>query len=180
MQPVSCEGVVTEWHYQAVASHSFQVIVWRSLQNEDKLLVVGVTDIVGGPVGEKVTYIVPVNERFEVKHGDLIGWSHNEPILPWSSPVNCHVTDRIAWIKGNDTVKRDQVFPGSNFNGTECRQYSIQATVSSGEGKLYFEVYFKPYFSNHTRMSYNVYHSPYPPEKNHPQPLKCVYKWNRN
>ena len=129
-----CNGQVTEWRYQAKASHGFRAIVWRPVdKSATKFRIVGINNIPAGAVNTPVTYSVPAHQRIRVQIGDLIGWSFGAGVLTYNGGGG----DRVRWLGGNlhGSLKANQE---RDINtGVQDREYSIAATVGeAGESLL--------------------------------------------
>ena len=132
-QKFLCNGQVTEWRYQAKASHGFLAIVWRPVDGSaTKFRVVGINNIPAGPVNTLVTYPVPKNQRITVEAGDVIGWSFGAAVLTYNEGGGY----RVRWL-GRNLHGSLQVYQESDINAcVEKREYSIAATV--GEVSISF------------------------------------------
>ena len=125
-QKFPCDGLVTEWRYQAKRSSAFQAMVWRQIVGSDtQFQIVGINDIPAGAVNTTVTYTLPENESIIVRAGDVIGWSFGEAVLPFNGGGDY----RVRWLKKTDQLGNLAVNQVHNITkGVKEREYSIAAT----------------------------------------------------
>ncbi|XP_072045154.1 uncharacterized protein [Amphiura filiformis] len=131
-KPFSCHGKVTSWRYVGRSSSPFRAMVWRPVPGFDTYFtVVGVNDIPEGDVDVPVTYEVPYWLQITVLPGDVIGWSFEDSVLPYTPGGD----DLVRWSFGyfSDTPEANQIHQ-FDHNAAEHREYSIEATVSVDTG----------------------------------------------
>ena len=130
---IRCDGLITQWRYRAKTSNPFRAIVWRSVPGSStQFKIVGITDIPAGPINREVTFNVPEDQRFQVKAGDVIGWSFGDGVLAYNGGGGFSV----RWLHGflHSTLTDNQIH---DFNGgNQDREYSILAATNPVNGKL--------------------------------------------
>ena len=120
-----CDGMITEWEYDAKVTESFSAIVFRH-ETSQNFSIVGINVI--PPAFGHIVYRVPESERVFVTNGDFIGWyTHDGTVLGFSSTASSVVYYDNSWDKSiapGDLVET-QTFDSQN------RMYSIKAMVES-------------------------------------------------
>ena len=143
-QVIECDGLLSEWRYQAKVSAPFRAIVWRKADDapaNTNFRIVGINDIPAGAVNTEVTYQVPAEKRIAVEAGDMIGWSFGQGVLTY----NHNGGILVRWVGGHlhSTLEPDQL---QNINGAlGNREYSIKARVEAKEidepkGLCYYQI----------------------------------------
>ena len=130
---IRCDGFITEWRYQAKKSHPFRAIVWRSDPNSTtNFKIVGINNIPAGPINREVIFNVPEDQQFQVKAGDVIGWSFGNGVLAYSRGGNFSV----RWLHNvpGSTLADDQIHDFEIVRHNGEREYSIVATI---DGEIY-------------------------------------------
>ena len=119
---VTCDGVVTEWRYQAMQSYPFKATIGRPVAGSStKFIIIGINDIPAGAVNQQVVYSVPENDRIAVQPGDFIGWAFQNGVLSFTTGGSA----LVRWVSYS-TLNVNQI---SDFNGGQNRQYAIEATI---------------------------------------------------
>ena len=122
---ITCDGVVTEWRYQAKQSYPFKAIIGRPVAGSStKFTIIGINDIPAGAVNQQVVYSVPENDRIAVQPGDVIGWAFHNGVLSYTTGGSALV--RWVYVGNNSTLNVNQI---SDFSGSGNRQYAIEATI---------------------------------------------------
>ena len=128
----TCNGFVTEWHYQAKAHHPFRAVIFRRAAGTSPLQfkIVGINNIPAGPINRKVVFQIPLNDRVKVERGDMIGWSCGPGVLDYANEGNT----RVRWVHGNLYTSLDKNQLISIDGGSGNRRYSIAAMLKMSEG----------------------------------------------
>jgi hypothetical protein len=131
-QQFLCGGQVTKWTYQGKYSRPFRAIVFRPIEDSStEFRIVGINDVPAGAANTQVVYSVPERERITVNIGDVIGWSFGDGVITYNGGGNF----LVRWLGGNLHTSLE-VNQQVNINGgAGQREYSIEATVGSSEGK---------------------------------------------
>ena len=118
-KPIPCDGEISQWMYWATVSKPLRAVVWRPTNAVTVYTVVGINDIPAGVINEAAVYIVPKDQRIEVRQGDVIGvsWSDASPQTTWV--VGGPGAAEIRWYRDSD--------PSDLNVGSKCITTGVQS-----------------------------------------------------